>query len=90
MKTKEALIITGYRNYEIGVFQEKDPKIKVLKKVIRETLIPLIEDGITWIVIGGNLGVELCAGVFVFVLKEEYPQMQVAPLFPFDGWGEYW
>ena len=77
MKTKEALIITGYRNYEIGVFQEKDPKIRVLKKVIRETLIPLIEDGITWIVIGGNLGVELWAGEVVIDLKEEYPEIQL-------------
>lgn len=90
MKTKEALIITGYRNYEIGVFQEKDPKIRVLKKVIRETLIPLIEDGITWIVIGGNLGVELWAGEVVIDLKEEYPEIQLAILFPFEGWGENW
>lgn len=90
MKTKEALTITGYRSYEIGVFQEKDPKVPVLKKVIRDALIPLIEDGLKWILIGGNLGIELWAGQVVLELKQDYPEVQLAVIFPFEGWGENW
>ncbi|MHC5267763.1 SLOG family protein [Enterococcus sp. LJL98] len=90
MKTREALIITGYRSYEVGVFQEKDPKIKVLKKVIREALIPLIEEGLKWILIGGNLGIELWAGEVVLALQSDYPQIKLALIFPFEGWGNNW
>lgn len=90
MKKKQALTITGYRNYEIGVFQDKDPKIKVLKKVIRDVLIPLIEDGLEWVLIGGNLGIELWAGQVVLELKQDYPEIQLAVILPFEGWGENW
>ncbi|MFC4709734.1 DUF1273 domain-containing protein [Enterococcus eurekensis] len=90
MKTREALIITGYRNYEIGVFQDKDMKIKIIKKVIREALITLIEDGLKWVIVSGNLGVELWAAEVVIELKKVYPEIKLALIFPFEGWGGNW
>ncbi|GGI64847.1 MULTISPECIES: DUF1273 domain-containing protein [Enterococcus] len=90
MKTSESLVITGYRNYEIGVFQDKDLKIEIIKKVIREALTPLIEDGLQWVIIAGNLGVELWAAEEVIELKKEYPELKLALIFAFEGWGENW
>ena len=53
MKT---LYFTGYRSFELGVFQEKDPKIKIIKKVIKMSLLSYIEQGLEWVLISGNLG----------------------------------
>ncbi|WP_312499766.1 DUF1273 domain-containing protein [Enterococcus sp.] len=87
MKT---LYFTGYRSYELGVFQAKDPKVKVIKKVIKEALVRYIEEGLAWILISGNLGVELWCGELMAGLKAEYPEIKLGIIFPFEGFGENW
>ena len=32
------LWVTGYRGYELNVFKDSDPKVKVIKKVLTEHL----------------------------------------------------
>ena len=39
------LWITGYRSYELGVFQEKDEKIAVIKYVLRNALADQLDEG---------------------------------------------
>ncbi|MHC9000658.1 SLOG family protein [Enterococcus bulliens] len=72
MTQAKTIFISGYRNYEIGIFQEKDPKIAVIKKSLKSTCIQLIEEGATWFVISGSLGVELWAAQVILELKQEY------------------
>lgn len=72
MEQVKTVLITGYRNYEIGVFQDKDPKIAVIKKVLKSTCIQLIEEGVTWFVVTGALGVEMWAAEVIFDLQAEY------------------
>ena len=51
--------VTGYRNYELGTFGDKDPKITVIKYAIKNYLRQLLEDGqLDWVITGGQLGVE--------------------------------
>ena len=44
------LWLSGYRSYELGVFKKDDPKEKVIKHVLKERLIHLIENGTEWII----------------------------------------
>lgn len=90
METKKSVYISGYRSYEMGVFNEKDPKIKIIKKAISSQLEAFIFEGTTWFIVSGNLGVELWAAQEVLRLKEDYPEIRLAILLPFVGWGENW
>lgn len=96
MKEKESLMeviktvfITGYRSFELNVFQENDPKVAVIKKVLKSELINFLEEGVEWFLIAGNLGTELWAGEVILELKEEY-DVKLGLLFPFQGFGENW
>lgn len=82
--------ISGYRSYELGVFKEDDPKIKIIKNVIKKNIVQLIEEGLEWIMLGGNLGVEMWACDVCIELKEDYPELSLAAIFPFEGFGEQW
>ena len=90
MKTIQTMILTGYRSFELGVFQEKDPKIQIIKKAIKLTLHQYLEEGLEWILIGGNLGVEIWGGQVVLELQKEYPELKLGILFPFENFGENW
>ncbi|WP_414842264.1 SLOG family protein [Enterococcus saccharolyticus] len=86
----QTMVISGYRSFELGVFQEKDPKIKVIKKVLKITIQQYIEEGLEWILIGGNLGTEIWAGQVVLDLQKEYPELKLGVIFPFEDFGENW
>ncbi len=90
MQTIQTLVITGYRSFELGVFQDKDPKIKVIKKVIKNSLQQYVEEGVEWVLISGNLGVEIWAGEIVLELQKEYPELKLGIIFPFGKFGEQW
>ena len=64
----KTLYVTGYRSFELGIFQGKDPKITVIKMSKKE-LASYIETGVEWILISGNLGVELWTAEVVGELK---------------------
>ncbi|MDQ0206022.1 SLOG family protein [Alkalicoccobacillus murimartini] len=80
MKT---LLITGYKPHELGIFDTKHPGIQYIKKALSKQLISLIEEGIEWVIISGQQGVELWSAEVVFDLKELYPDVKVAVLLPF-------
>lgn len=90
METLKTLFVTGYRSSELSVFTEKDPKIQVVKKVIKMQLKAFLEEGLKWIVIGGNLGVEIWAGQVALELKKEYPELQLAIIQAYQGFEEHW
>jgi len=89
-ETMKTLYFTGYRNYELGVFRAKDPKIAVIKKVIMSTLTNYVEEGLEWLLISGNLGAELWCAEAVEQLKQTYPELKLGIIFPFEGFGENW
>lgn len=84
------ILISGYRSYELNIFNHTDPKYIYLKKFIKNRLIRYIEEGVEWFVITGQLGIELWAGEVVIELKEEYPEINLAVLLPYTSFGEKW
>ncbi|MHC5227521.1 SLOG family protein [Enterococcus sp. LJL99] len=90
MELVKTLYITGYRSFEIAVFQENDPKITVIKNVLKNEIISYLENGLEWILVSGNLGVEMWAAEVVGELKNDYPELKLGLIYPFQGFGENW
>ena len=89
----KSLYITGYRPHELGIFNDKHPGVPIIKKAIENQLRPLIEDGLEWIVISGQQGVETWAAQVVLELKEDYPTLKYSIITPFleqeKNWNEH-
>ncbi len=83
------ILVTGYKNFELGIFQDKDPKITIIKKAIKRDFIHFLEEGVDWFVFMGNLGFEYWALEVALNLQTEY-DMQLATIFPFENYGEHW
>lgn len=64
-------VISGYKPFEIGVFKRDDTAVKYIKIAIRKNLEQMIEEGLEWVIISGQLGTELWAAEVVFDLQIE-------------------
>ena len=85
------LWITGYRNYELGVFNNSDPKVTIIKLALKNAIEQAIVDGVDWIISGGQLGVEQWALEVAADLKQQYPdEFQTAMMLPFAEFGSQW
>ncbi|WP_100331377.1 DUF1273 domain-containing protein [Bacillus xiapuensis] len=84
--------VTGYKPYELGVFQDEDPAVYYIKKALEQQIRQLLDEGMEWIIISGQLGVECWAAEVVFSLQPDYPELKLAVLTPFmnqqDNWKE--
>lgn len=52
------LWVSGYRSYELGVFGETDEKLKVIKYSLKKQLTQYLDDGLEWVITGGQMGIE--------------------------------
>ncbi|WP_217586480.1 SLOG family protein [Lentibacillus saliphilus] len=86
MKT---ITITGYKPMELNIFKEDDPRIQFIKKALEKRLIAFIEEGLEWVLISGQMGVELWAADVVMALKDEY-DINVAIVPPFENQDARW
>lgn len=82
--------ITGYSHFNLGIFNEQDERLKIIKNFLRKIEIELLEDGIDWFLFSGQLGIEYDAFNEALQLKEEYPDLKLGVLFPFERFGENW
>ncbi|TCT25533.1 putative phage-like protein YoqJ [Melghiribacillus thermohalophilus] len=86
----KVLTITGYKPHEIGIFHMKDPKIQVIKHHIRQRLQAYMEEGLEWVLISGQAGIELWAAEVVIAI----PSLKLAVIPPFQHqeavWKEAW
>lgn len=86
------LLATGYRAHELGIFDQKHKGIPLIKKAIENKLVPLIEDGLEWVITPGQYGVDLWACEVVIALRERYPALKLsilaAYLNPEEKWNE--
>jgi uncharacterized phage-like protein YoqJ len=84
--------VTGYKAHELGVFSDKHPGIKYIKKALEKRIAVLLDEGLEWVIISGQLGVELWAAEVVLEFKIEYPELQLAIITPFleqeKNWNE--
>ena len=84
-----SVLVVGYKAFELGIFDEKDLRLKMIKTAIRRDLIYLLENGMKWLVFTGNLGFESWVLDVAKELQEEY-NLQLATIFLFENQGENW
>ncbi|MGT2929308.1 DUF1273 domain-containing protein [Streptococcus dentasini] len=84
-----SILITGYKNFELGIFKDKDPKVAIIKKAIEKAIRRYCEEGLDWLIFTGNLGFEFWAFEVARSLKGEYG-FQTAVVFPFQTHGQNW
>lgn len=77
------MYITGYKSYELQIFNDNRPEVTYLKKLITQKLIQYIEEGLEWVLIQGQLGIELWAAECVIALKQTYPEIKLGVITPF-------
>lgn len=84
--------ITGYKPYELGIFKRDHASVEFIKKAIFKEIVSLLEEGLEWVIISGQLGVELWAAEVVFDIQAYFPDLKLAVLTPFfsqeDKWSE--
>ncbi len=83
------LLLSGYRHTDLGLFNEKDPRLKIIKLAIRRDLHYFLDQGLEWLIFTGNLGFEYWVLEEALKLKKEYG-LQLACLFPFETHGQHW
>jgi uncharacterized phage-like protein YoqJ len=83
-------VVTGYKSFELGIFKEDEPALKYIKAAIQKQLESLLEDGLEWVLISGQIGTELWAAEVVFDLQMEHPDLKLAVLTPFLNQEEKW
>src|SRR5699024_5509962 len=69
----KVLTVTGYKSMELNLFQESDPRIKFIKGAIKKRLIPFLEEGVEWVIVSGQSGVEMWAAEVVCKLQAVSP-----------------
>ncbi len=83
--------ITGFRDYELGIFNNKDPKLTVINYALNKILTNAINDGCEWLITGGQLGIEQWAVEQALQLKETtFPEFKIAMMTPFIDFGKNW
>ncbi|MEG0385636.1 DUF1273 domain-containing protein [Solibacillus cecembensis] len=89
----KSLFVTGYRPHELGIFNDKHPGVEIIKKALENQLRILIDDGLEWVIISGQQGVETWTAQIVITLKEEFPHLKYSIITPFldqeKNWNEH-
>ncbi|MCM3631637.1 DUF1273 domain-containing protein [Paenibacillus glycanilyticus] len=87
MKT---LFATGYRAHELQIFNQKHKHIPFIKKAIEAKLLPLIEEGLEWVITPGQYGFDLWVCEVALELRAEYPQLKLSIITAFMNPEEQW
>jgi uncharacterized phage-like protein YoqJ len=84
------VLITGYKATELGIFSNKHPGIAIIKKAITKQIIALMDEGLEWVIVSGQWGIEVWAAEAAIELKATYPNLQLAVITPFLEQEEKW
>lgn len=89
----KVLAISGYKMHELGIFKRDHDSVNYIKAAIKKELLSFLDEGLEWVIISGQLGVELWAAEVVFEIQlTTHPQLQLAILTPFleqeSNWNE--
>ncbi|MCS4488608.1 DUF1273 domain-containing protein [Streptococcus sciuri] len=85
-----AVLISGYKSFELGIFTDTDPRIALIKRAIQRDFIRFLDNGVDWFIFMGNLGFEYWALEVAKGLQEEGYVFSMATLFPFENHGHNW
>lgn len=86
------VLVMGYKASELGIFSLKHKGIEIIKKAIKKQIIALIDEGLEWVIVSGQWGVELWAAEAVLELQQEesYNHLRLAVITPFLEQEEKW
>lgn len=87
MKT---VLVTGYRAHELGIFSQKHKGIPFIRTAIKNKLIPLLEEGLEWVITPGGYGVDLWACEAAISLRRQYPKLKLSIVTAFKNPEENW
>lgn len=79
MKT---LYVTGYKPFELNIYKNDQPEVKYIKLFFQDKFKRYAEEGLEWVIISGQLGIELWAAEAVIRLKKTYG-FKLAVITPF-------
>ena len=82
-------LVLGYSAFDLGLFNDKDIRLKIIKKAIRRDLERLAEEGLQWLVFTGSLGFEHWVLEVARDMKVDYG-FQLATIFDFETHGSNW
>lgn len=86
----QRLWISGYRSYELSVFDPKDKKITVIKYAITNYLKRLLDEGqLDWVISGPNLGIEQWGLQAALDLSNEY-NLHTSLITPYIDFSKRW
>ncbi|WP_077621774.1 SLOG family protein [Sediminibacillus massiliensis] len=83
------LTVTGYKPMEMNIFKQDDKRIEYIKAAIKKKIISFIEEGLEWVLISGQMGVELWAGQVVQELQDTY-DIKLGIIPPFEDQDQRW
>lgn len=87
----KVVYVSGYKSSELGIFKENEPAVKYIKLSIKKALIELLDQGLEWVIISGQLGVELWAAEVTMELRKNgYTKLKLAIITPFLGQESNW
>ncbi|MFL1675793.1 SLOG family protein [Paenibacillus dendritiformis] len=84
------LLVTGYRAHELGIYNNKHQGIHYIRKAIAARLIPLLEEGLEWVITPGQYGVDLWACEAALALKAQYPHLKCSIITAYSQQAEQW
>lgn len=85
----KTLALTGYKPHELNIFSERDQKIDIIKGLIERKLVKYFMEGLEWVVISGQQGVETWGFDVVQALKKQY-DVKIAIIPPFLEQEKVW
>ncbi|MRH42446.1 DUF1273 family protein [Aquibacillus halophilus] len=83
------IALTGYKPLEMNIFKPKDHKIDIIKEAIKKKLISLIDEGLEWVLMSGQMGVEQWTSQVIIELKDQY-EINFAIIPPFENQQARW
>mgnify|MGYP002519439953 CR=1 FL=1 len=82
---------TGYRPMKMPFgYNEEDPRCIDFKRRLRDTIEMLIWQGYTHFLSGGAMGMDMYAAEAVAELREQYPEIILEMVSPYDSQAEKW
>ncbi|ALC85776.1 hypothetical protein AM499_08045 [Bacillus sp. FJAT-22090] len=86
------LVITGYKAHELGIFNDSHAGIPIIKRAIYNQLLLLMDEGLEWVILSGQQGVETWAAEVLLEMKVDFPHLKLAIITPFleqeKNWNE--
>lgn len=88
--TIKRLAVTGYKAHELGIFNDNHPGLPVIKEALKNRLTTCIEEGLEWVLVSGQLGIETWTVEVVWELQQTYPDLKYAIMTPFLDQEKNW